>query len=146
MRQFIIYCMLYLKASPKKSLIIFLLKIDAYRSLLPSDPVTGWAMKMMSNPNSNESFINIRDRLIWRRSPNLTRSSKLAAAPNWWQELFIGFVLISVVCSLNNSISILTINTSIAHKGVIEGCCAVQEVWCVWCWLRVYHRYICILK
>ena len=29
------------------------------------------------------SFINIWDRLIWQRSPNLTRSSKLAAAPNW---------------------------------------------------------------
>ena len=40
---------------------------------------------MTSHPNSNASFINIWDRLIWRRSPNLTRSSKLAAAPNcWW--------------------------------------------------------------
>ena len=37
---------------------------------------------MMSHPNSNASFINIWDRLIWRQSPNLTRSSKLAAAPN----------------------------------------------------------------
>ena len=36
------------------------------------------------HPNSNASFINIWDRLIWWRSPNLTRSSKLAAAPNCW--------------------------------------------------------------
>ena len=58
-------------------------KINVYRSLLPSDRVIGWDMKMTSHPNSNTSFINIWDRLIWRRSPNLTRSSKLAAAPNW---------------------------------------------------------------
>ena len=58
-------------------------KIDVYHSLLPSDRVIGWDMKLTSHPNSNASFINIWDRLIWRRSPNLTRSSKLAAAPNW---------------------------------------------------------------
>ena len=42
--------------------------------------VIGWDMKMTSHPNSNASFINIWDRLIWLQSPNLTRSSKLAAA------------------------------------------------------------------
>ena len=57
-------------------------KIDVCRSLLPSDRVIGWDIKMTSHPNSNASFINIWDRLIWRRSPNLTRSPKLAAAPN----------------------------------------------------------------
>ena len=62
----------------------FMAKIDVYRSLLASDRVIGWDIKMTSHPNSNASFINIWDRLIWRRSPNLTRSSKLAAAPNWW--------------------------------------------------------------
>ena len=62
----------------------FMAKIDVYGSLLASDRVIGWDIKMMSHPNSNASFINIWDRLIWRRSPNLTRSSKLAAAPNWW--------------------------------------------------------------
>ena len=60
----------------------FMAKIDVYRSLLPSDCVIGWDMKMTSHPNSNASLINIWDRLIWWRSPNLTRSSKLAAAPN----------------------------------------------------------------
>ena len=60
----------------------FMAKIDIYRSLLPSDCVIGWDIKMTSYPNSNASFINIWDRLIWRRSPNLARSSKLAAAPN----------------------------------------------------------------
>ena len=64
----------------------FMAKIDVYRSLLPSDRVIGWDMKMTSHPNSNASFINIWDRLIWRRSQNLTRSSKLAAAPNWWRH------------------------------------------------------------
>ena len=62
----------------------FMAKIDVCRSLLPSDRVIGWDIKMTSHPNSNASFINIWDRLISRRSPNLTRSSKLAAAPNWW--------------------------------------------------------------
>ena len=62
----------------------FMAKIDVYRSLLASDRVIGWDIKMTSHPNSNASFINIWDRLIWRRSPNLTRSSKLAAAPNCW--------------------------------------------------------------
>ena len=62
----------------------FMAKIDVYRSLLASDRVIGWVIKMTSHPNSNANFINIWDRLIWRRSPNLTRSSKLAAAPNWW--------------------------------------------------------------
>ena len=61
----------------------FMAKIDVCRSLLPSDRVIGWDIKMMSHPNSNASFINIWDRLNWRRSPNLTKSSKLAAAPNW---------------------------------------------------------------
>ena len=56
--------------------------INVYRSLLPSDRVIGWDMKMTSHPNSNASFINIWDPLIWRRSPNLMRLSKLAAAPN----------------------------------------------------------------
>ena len=60
----------------------FMAKIDVCRSLLPSD--RGWDIKMTSHPNSNASFINIWDRLIWWRSPNLTRSSKLAAAPNCW--------------------------------------------------------------
>ena len=64
----------------------FMAKIDVYRSLLASDRVIGWDIKIMtSHPNSNASFINIWDRLIWRRSPNLTISSKLAAAPNWWR-------------------------------------------------------------
>ena len=57
-------------------------KIDVYCSLLPSDRVIGWDMKMMSHLNSNASFLNIWDHLIWQRSPNLTRSSKLAATPN----------------------------------------------------------------
>ena len=57
-------------------------KINVYHSLLPSDHVIGWDMKMTSQPNSNASFINIWDRLIWRRSPNLMRSPKLAAAPD----------------------------------------------------------------
>ena len=61
-------------------------KINIYRSLLASDRVIGWDIKMASHPNSNASFINIWDRLIWRLSPNLTRSSKLAAAPNWLQS------------------------------------------------------------
>ena len=61
----------------------FMVKIDVCLSLLPSDRVIGWDIKMTSHPNSNASFINIWDRLIWQRSPNLTRSSKLAAAPNW---------------------------------------------------------------
>ena len=61
----------------------FMAKIDVCRSLLPSDRVIGRDIKMTSHPNSNASFINIWDRLIWRRSPNLTRSSKLAAAPNY---------------------------------------------------------------
>ena len=61
----------------------FMAKIDVCRSLLPSDRVIGWDIKMTSYPNSNASFINIWDRLIRRQSPNLTRSSKLAAAPNW---------------------------------------------------------------
>ena len=67
----------------------FMAKIDVYRSLLPSDCVIGWDMKMTSHPNSNASFINIWDRLIWWRSPNLTRSSKLAAAPNWWFKAYV---------------------------------------------------------
>ena len=67
-------------------------KIDVYRSLLPGDRVIGWDMKMMSHPNLNASFVNIWDRLIWRRSPNLTRTSKLAAAPNC--ALFILLVYI----------------------------------------------------
>ena len=46
----------------------------------------GWDMKMTSHPNSNASFITIWDGLIWRRSPNLTRSSKLVAAPNWQMD------------------------------------------------------------
>ena len=63
-------------------------KIDVYCSLLPSDHVIGWDMKMTSHPNSNASFVNIWDHLIWRWSPNLTRSSKLAAAPNClWPSL-----------------------------------------------------------
>ena len=62
----------------------FMAKIDVYCSLLASDRVIGWDIKMTSHPNSNASFMNIWDRLIWRRSPNLTRSSKLAAAPNCW--------------------------------------------------------------
>ena len=62
----------------------FMAKIDVYRSLLPSDHVIGWDRKVMSHPNSNASFINIWGRLSWWRSPNLTRSSKLAAAPNCW--------------------------------------------------------------
>ena len=41
-------------------------KIDVYRSLLPSDRVIGLDMKTMSHPNSNASFINIWDHLIWR--------------------------------------------------------------------------------
>ena len=61
----------------------FMAKINVYRSLLAGDRVIGWDIKMTSHPNSNASFINIWDCLIWRRSPNLTRSSKLAAAPNW---------------------------------------------------------------
>ena len=61
----------------------FMAKIDVYRSLLASDRVIGGDIKMTSHPNSNAIFINIWDRLIWRRSPNLTRSSKLATAPNW---------------------------------------------------------------
>ena len=36
-------------------------KIDVYRSLLPSDRVIGWDIKMTSHPNSNGSFINILD-------------------------------------------------------------------------------------
>ena len=60
----------------------FMAKIDVCRSLLPSDRVIGRDIKITSHPNSNATFINILDRLIWRRSPNLTRSSKLAAAPN----------------------------------------------------------------
>ena len=64
----------------------FMAKIDVCRSLLRSDRVIGWDIKMTSHPNSNASFINIWDRLIWRRSPNLTRSSKLAAAPNCWNN------------------------------------------------------------
>ena len=51
----------------------FMAKIDVYRSLLPSDRVIGWDMKMMSHLNSNASFINIWDRLIVgsRRFENL---------------------------------------------------------------------------
>ena len=60
----------------------FMAKIDVYRSLLASDHVIGWDFKITSLSNSNASFINIWDRLIWRRSPDLTRSSKLATAPN----------------------------------------------------------------
>ena len=73
----------------------FMAKIDVCRSFLSSDRVIGWDIKMTSHLNSNASFINIWDRLIWRRSPNLTRSSKLAAAPNWrWCiYLFIRFHL-----------------------------------------------------
>ena len=58
-------------------------KIDVYHSLLSSDRVIGWDMKLTSHPNSNASFVNNWDHLIWRRSPYLTRSSKLAFAPNW---------------------------------------------------------------
>ena len=58
----------------------FVANINIYHSLLPRDRMIGWDMKMTSHPNTNASFINIWDRLIWRRSPNLTRSSKLAAA------------------------------------------------------------------
>ena len=61
----------------------FMAKIDVCRSLLPNNRVIGWDIEMTSHPISNASFINIWDRLIWRRSPNLTRSLKLAAAPNW---------------------------------------------------------------
>ena len=57
-------------------------KIAVYHSLLPSDHVTERDIKIMSHPNSNASFINIWDRLIWQRSPNLARSSKLVAASN----------------------------------------------------------------
>ena len=42
----------------------------------------GWHIKMTSHKNSNASFINNQDRLIWQRSPNLARSSKLVAASN----------------------------------------------------------------
>ena len=66
-----------------------MVKIYVYRSLLPSDCVIGWDAKMTSHPNSNASFINIWDRLIWRWSPNLTRSSKLAAAPNCWMGVYL---------------------------------------------------------
>ena len=67
----------------------FMAKIDVCRSLLPSNRVIGWDIEMTSHPNSNASFINIWDRLIWRWSPNLTRSSKLAAAPNYWGQSHI---------------------------------------------------------
>ena len=44
----------------------------------------------MSHPYSNASFVNIWGGLIWRRSPNLTRSLKLVAAPRH-RENFLGF-------------------------------------------------------
>ena len=50
-------------------------KIDVYCSLLPSDHVIGWDIKITSHPNSNASFLNIWDRIIWWQLPNLTRSS-----------------------------------------------------------------------
>ena len=49
---------------------VLLVKIDVYHSLLPSDSVIGWYIKMISHPNSNASFINIWDRLI-RSRPKL---------------------------------------------------------------------------
>ena len=53
----------------------------------PPQPCIGWDIKMMSHPNSNAGFINIWDCLICQWSPNLTRLSKLVAAPNWCRTL-----------------------------------------------------------
>ena len=45
-----------------------------------------WLDEITSHPNSNARLIHIWDCLIWQRSPNLTISSKLAAAPNWYKN------------------------------------------------------------
>ena len=66
-------------------------KINVYRSLLPSGRVIGWDIKMTSYPNSNASFINIWDRLIWRQWPNLTRSSSITnlGVVSWFKVHFL---------------------------------------------------------
>ena len=55
----------------------------------PNDRMIGWDIKVTSHPNWNVIFMNIQDRLIWRWSPNLTRSSKLAGAPNWLADTIL---------------------------------------------------------
>ena len=74
-------------------------KINVYCSVPPSDRVIGWDMKMTSHPNSNASFINIQDSLIWRWLPNLTRSSKLVAALNCCSDS-LGMIGYNCTCKI----------------------------------------------
>ena len=83
----------------------------------------------MSHPNSNASFINIWDHLIWRRSPNLTRSLKLAAAPNWWFRI-----------ALDNHNGLNRKLVGLKKVLIATGILAPSIVYCATCtaqWLRV---------
>ena len=114
----------------------FMAKIDVCRSLLPSDRVIGWDIKITSYPNSNASFINIWDRLIWRRSPNLTRSSKLAAAPNCsFANEVQATTVTNMICIHNKTLSPIITVTALISSATEKmfGYALVR-----WCWEILY--------